>query len=706
MPKGPKNKDGNDFVRNFAENTWESRELKDKMQQFKFAYHDIYFPTFHLWTSQYSRAYEHMAMYLGRQMSTAEYNAKKLQRRNALTFNHIFRTINSIAGYFEQSQLGFSVQSVSPDAASTRTADILSDCLRRVCYLQDVYSKISSCVREACITGWSALRAYVDMTPGLGPEVKVQNVHWSNLIIDPMFTQRDLSDCNYIAVRSLMPRAKLAGMFPDKAGEIMRIQAGTYTDSNFPWTPQARMPIYDKNKLNYTEMYRMIAKEQEFLYDPIQKEFSYWNGDKQLFRRVKTAYPQVSIVKRMVPVIEYGAIIEDHLVLYAENPYGVNCYPIQPFFAIFDPSFEVDGKVNSLVSLICDAQKAYNKRKNAMLDILDTNLQSGVFFREGTIVNPESLYQIRAGQNICIKNEYTIQEAVQQIAPIELPASLFQATQDLETNINTLLGVNPEMFGQTQGGSEGQVEMSGVLYRMKQASALTGMQPFFSSVRDGQKHFGTILLKMIMANYPLSKIQKISKKELTAEITMQDWETYNIVVQEGLIENRNSNLEHKLALRQLGIPVSTRSIIEDAPVYGKEDLIKYAEEQEQAQSEMFKADLEQKQQATRNLAQDFQSEAAKNQATALETLSSIGIKAAEKEESIARTQKLNADTIDQIVSAIERISQIDPKKLDLAFQLIGKMTENVQEEVEEKKEEVEIDADQAIATRLPPQDLG
>lgn len=701
----PKNTDGKDYARNFAENTWESKEHKDKMQAFKFAYKDIHFPTFHLWTGQYSRAYEHMAMYLGRQMSPAEYEALKRKRRNALTFNHIFRTINSIAGYFDQSQLGFSVQSVSPDESSTRTADILSDCLRRVCYLQDVYTKISNCVREACITGWSALRAYVDMTPGLGAEIKVQNVHWSNLILDPWFTQRDLSDCNYVAVRSLMPRAKLAGMFPDKSGEIMRMPAGAQTDVNFPWTPQARMPILDKNKLNYTEMYRMIGKQQEFLYDPIEQELSVWEGDESLFKRVRVAYPHVEIVKRTVPVIEYGALIEDQLVFFAENPYGVNAYPIQPFFAIFDPSFEVDAKINSLVSLIVDSQKAYNKRKNAMLDILDTNLQSGVFFREGTVVNPEALYNIRAGQNVCIKNEYTIPEAIQQIMPVELPSSVFQATQDLETNINTLLGVNPEMFGQTQGGSEQPIEMSGVLYRMKQASALTGMQPFFSSVRDGQKHFGTILLKMIMANYTPTKMQKISKKELTAELTMRDWDTYNIVVQEGLIENRNSNLEHKLALRQLGIPISTRSIIEDSPVYGKEDIIQYAEAQEQAQSQMFQAEMQQKQQTTMNLAQDFQSEAAKNQALALETLSSVGARAAEKEEALARTQKIHADTIEQMVNAIERFAQIDPKRLQMALAFVGQMSSGVQDAVDVKKQMVEVEADQAIATRLPPQDL-
>lgn len=698
--------DGKDFSQYFIENTWGSKESKEKMRAFRDAYKETYLPNFHLWTGMYSRAYEHMSMYLGSQNTHSEIEAKKLQRRSALTFNHIFRVINSIAGYFDQSQLGYSVQSTSPDESGTRTADILSDCLRNLCYRQDVYNKISTAVREACITGWSGLRAYVDYTPGVGMEINVRNLSWSNMIIDPWLTQRDLSDCGYIAIRSLLPRSKLVGMFPNKASEIMRLQAGPPEDPNFPWAPQARMPLLDKNRLNYTEMYRMVSTSKEFLFDPDTGDLTEWDGDDALFRRVRVMYPRVSLVKREVPAIEYGVMIQDQLMFFSENPYGCNCYPIQPFFAIFEPSFEVDRKIQSLVSIVADSQRAYNKRKNALLDILDTNLQSGVIYKEGAVVNPDSLYMIRAGHNICVKPQYAIPDAIQQVSPVDVPTSIFQATQDLETNINTLLGVNPEMFGQTQGGSEQPVEMSGVLYRMKQASALTGMQPFFSSVRDAQKHFGEILLKIIMANYTPQKYQEISKKEPTVELTMKNWAKYNIVVQEGLIENRNSNLEQKLALRQLGVPISTRSIIEDAPVYGKEDLIQYAEAQEQAQGEMQQLQIEKERMTIENLAQDLRSEAAKNQADALETLSSIGAKAAEKEEALARAQKIKADTVSQFASVLKQFSEAPPERLQMALQFMGQMLANVENSIEQKKVIVEHEADRAIEMRLPPQDLG
>lgn len=696
--------DAIDFVHNFAEKTWNSEKTRDRIRAFEHAYKDMYLPNFHLWSPLYSKAYQHMAMYLGDQISYSEAQSKKEQRRNALTFNHIYRTINTIAGYFDQSQLGYSVQAVSPDETSSITADILNDCLRRVCYQEDVYGKISNCVRETCITGWSGLRAYVD--PSAGNEIKVRNLSWSTMVLDPWLTQKDLSDCGYIAVQSLLPRAKLASMYPDKADRIMSMTQTTGIDTHFPWSPSSRMPVLDNNRLNYTEMYRMVLRPAEHIFNPETGEAILWDGDQKLLKQIRLVYPSVKIIRKPIPVIEYGVLIEQELMVFSENPYGCNCYPIQPFFAIFEPSFDVSRKIGSLVGIIEDSQRAYNKRKNALLDILDTNLQSGVIYKEGSVVNPESLYMVRAGQNICIDRDASIHDSVQPFSSADLPQSLFQATYDLESNINTLLGVNPEMFGQTQGGSEGPVEMSGVLYRMKQASAMTGMQPFFSSIREGQKLFGNILLKMIQANYSPEKMAKISKKEPTSELFNKEWVKFNIVVQEGLIENRNSSLEQKLALRQLGIPVSTRAIIEDAPIYGKSELIQYAESQEQIQGELQQLQIEKERQAIENLAQDLRSEAARNQAEALDTLSSIGIKTAEKEEAISRAQKLKAETVDRFAEVLKKFAEIPPERLEAAMNFMSQMTSGVEQSIDERKILSEIEADEAISMRLPQQELG
>lgn len=695
--------DSRDFVQHFSEKTWNSDKTRDKIREFKSAYEDFYLPNFHLWSELYAKAYRHMGMYLGEQQSSSEVAARRQQRRNALTFNHIFRTINSIAGYFDQSQLGYSVQSVSPDEESTLTADILNDCLRRLCYQEDVYGKISTCVRETCITGWSGLRAYVD--PSSENEIKVRNLSWSNMVLDPWLTQKDLSDCGYIAVQTLLPRAKLAAMYPDRAGMIMSMSETTLSEYHFPWSPQSRTPVLDRNRLNYVEMYRMVSRPVDHIYDPTTGELKLWNGDEKEFKQLRLVHPRVEIVKRPIPAIEYGVMIEKELVVFDENPYGCNCYPIQPFFAIFEPSFEVTRKIGSLVGIVEDAQRAYNKRKNALLDILDTNLQSGVIYKDGTVLNPESLYMIRAGHNICLDRDASLHDSIQQISSTELPSSLFQATQDLETNINTLLGVNPEMFGQSQGGSEGPVEMSGVLYRMKQASAMTGMQPFFNSIREGQRLFGNILLKMIQANYSPDKMAKISKKEPTLQLYDEGWTKFNIVVQEGLIENRNANLEQKLALRQLGIPISTRSILEDAPVYGKNELIRYAEEQEQVQGQMQQLQIEKEKQAIENLAQDFRSEAAKNQAQALEILSSVGVKTAEKEEALSRAQKIKAETVERFAEVLKKFAELPEERIQAAMEFMSQMTSGVEQSVDEKKVIAEIEADEAIAMRLPSQDL-
>lgn len=697
--------DGVDFLIHFSENTWNSKEQKERIAEFNKAYNGMYLPNFQYWSAMYSRAREHMGLYLGDQHSLGEIENKRLHRRNILTFNHIFRTINTISGYFDQSQLGYAVQSVSPDEVSNSTADILNDCLRRVCYNENVYGKISSCVRESCIAGWSGLRVYMDYSTGGGGEIKVKKTDWSNLVIDPFTTQRDLSDCSYIATQSVLPKAKLAAMYPNHADKIRFMKANMYDAHPFPWTPNSRISILDDTHLHYTEMYRMVLRSAKHVFDPDTRELVRWDGSKEEFLRLRQVYPKAKIVQKPIQAIEFGILIENELVHFEENPYGCDCYPIQPFFAIFEPSYDIDKRVQSLVSIIADSQKAYNKRKNAILDILDTNLQSGVIYKEGSVIDPESLYMIRAGQNICVERDSAIQDSIQQISPVDIPASLFQATHDLETNINTLLGVNPEMFGQTQGGSEGPIEMSGVLYRMKQASAMVGMQPFFSSVRESQKLFGTKILKMIQIHYSPDKMQQISKKEPTVEIFNQEWTKFNIVVEEGLIENRNSNLEQKLALRQLGVPISNRSILEDAPIYNKNEMILFAEQQEKVQAQIQEMQIEKERQAIENLAQDLRSEASKNQANALNALSAIGVNAAQKEESLARSQKTKAETVDKFAEVLKRFAEVPPERLEMALEFMNKMTEGVERSIDEKKQLVELEAGEAINMHLPPQDL-
>lgn len=697
---------GSEYLEYFAKNTWKDKTQEERIADFKRSYNDLYLPGLHIWSSMYARANEHLALYCGDQIPPYEANQKRKQRRSALTWNHVYRTINTIAGYFDQSQLGYVVQSIAPDETSTNTADILNDCLRRVCYQEGVYKKISSCVKDACITGWSALRAYVDYSSGGKGDIKVRQVFWNNMIIDPFFTQLDLSDCGYIAVRSVMPRANLAAMFPEKADIIMRVKANVSADMKFPWSAESRtVTTQSPDTLNYTELYRTILRPKPHLFNPETQEMIPWYGDEAAFKTIKAVYTQARIEFVPVRVIEYGILVEDELIRYSENPYGIDCYPIQPFFSIFEPSYTVDRKINSLVSIIGDAQRAFNKRKNAITDILDTSLQSGVIYKEGAVLNPESLYMIRAGHNICIDRDTPLSDAVHQITTTDLPPSLFQAVRDLETDINTLLGVNPEMFGQSQTNANGQVEMSGVLYRMKQASALVGMQPFFSIVRECQHLFGNIILKMIQANYSPEKMAQISKKEPTAELYNKEWTKFNIVVQEGLIENRNSNLEQKLALRQLGIPVSSKAIIEDAPVYGKSELIKYAEEVEALQSQIQQLQMQKEMQTIENLAQNLQSEASRNQANALNTLSAIGLKAAEKEEVLSRTQKIKAEAVEKFASVIKALSDIPTDKLDLALNFMSQVTKGVEQSIEEKKDICETEADEAIARRLPPQDL-
>ena len=167
----------------------------------------------------------------------------------------------------------------------------------------------------------------------------------------------------------------------------------------------------------------------------------------QLFKEM---FPQLEVIKKPVRSVELGIIVEGQLLYYGEDPFGLNDYPFVPFFAIFEPSYDLyNWKIQSLVRIVRDPQTELNKRRSKMVDIIDNQLNSGWIAKTNSVCNPTSLYKSGQGQVIWLKPEAQMTD-VQRIQAAEIPPSMFQLEAEFEKDIMEIAGVNSELFGMAE----------------------------------------------------------------------------------------------------------------------------------------------------------------------------------------------------------------------------------------------------------------
>ena len=218
--------------------------------------------------------------------------------------------------------------------------------------------------------------------------------------------------------------------------------------------------------LNYTEYWRTPFGDQKRSVDMETGETREWDGDKKRMFLFLKLYPQLEVVKKPVRSVELGIIVEGELLYYGKDPFGLNDYPFVPFFAIFEPSYDLyTWKIQSLVRIVRDPQTELNKRRSKMVDIIDNQLNSGWIAKANSVSNPSSMYKTGQGQVVWLKPEAQMAD-VQRLQAPEIPASMFQLEAEFEKDIMEIAGFNSELFGMAEND---KVETAGILSKMRQS---------------------------------------------------------------------------------------------------------------------------------------------------------------------------------------------------------------------------------------------
>lgn len=657
--------DARDFLGDYKRKNSKDPRLEfhqDVVKDFGESYERAY----QLWNTYYAEAYRDLSYYLGNQWSLEELSYLNNQRRSAYTYNKIRRIINLIQGYQRKNRLSTIISPV--EDSSDLTAEIFTDTIQHVMNYSDGYSVISDAFKGALTTGISFVSPYIDYRDDpVSGDIKFHLDEWNAVILDPFFTKKDLSDCTFVARRKFLSRTDVISLLPDKEDVIRALPWGS-RDDKFTYMPYARQWGMQK-LLNYTEYWRTRWETKEVLVDMESGETREWDGDKKRLRLYRQMFPQVEVVKKPVKSVELGIIVEGELLYYGQDPGGLSDYPFVPFMATFEPSYDLyTWKIQSLVRLIRDPQTELNKRRSKMVDVVDSQLNSGWIAKTGAVTNNASLFKSGYGQVIFLKPEAQMTD-IQRIEPPNIPPSFFQLEGEFAKDMIENVGISPENLGMAENDN---IETAGVLAKMRQAAGLVNLQDLFDGLRDSQKLLGRKVLKLIQKNYTPEKIKLITKKDPTPEFYSGAFAKYDVAVEEGILTDtqRQSQFVQLMALKQTGVAIPDDLIIKNSNLHGKAALQEHLQQQQQA--------VQQAQQAQEQLQMKvIDSKAQADNALAAERLNKIQLDAALSAERISRAEEDRTAGVLNLIKAAKELEGIDMDHFMRAIR-IAKELEGVQ----------------------------
>ena len=364
------------------------------------AFDEYYREAYYAWDPFFPEAERDMRFYLGDQWDENEKRALFEEGRNTFVFNRIRRVVNLVTGYQRKNRLSSVVTPI--EDSDQKTADQLSKLLLYTMSSGEGYQLISDCFGGALKTGWNLASVYLDYRDDpVNGDIKFQREPWNGFIVDPYFTRLDFSDCGYIMRRKYLNVDMVASMLPEQEEEVHHLhKMGWERDDKFTWLPYQRQPN-GQDLMAYNEFWMQRWRPVDALVDMETGQWAEWKGNREDFSRLKQLQPSFELIKRQKRYVEKHIILNDQLMRTEENPYGLDEYPFVPFVAIWEPESDQWGlKVQSLIRCMRDPQREANRRRSQMIDLLDSQVNSGWIATEGSVINPRSLFQASQGKVI------------------------------------------------------------------------------------------------------------------------------------------------------------------------------------------------------------------------------------------------------------------------------------------------------------------
>lgn len=514
-------------------------------------------------------------------------------RKRQFNFNRIRRVCNMITGYQRQHRYNTIVTPVH--MGNERTADQLSKALFWANSNGNVMETISQAFDGAVTSGMNLLSVWMDYREDpINGTIKVDNCSYNEYLIDPFFKKHDLSDCRFVWTRKWLSKTEIKSLMVDKADEVDDMYARGWRDGKFQFQPEAYNYAM-QDLLSYDEFYYLDYRKRELLVDTETGETLEWaSEDPELLRMYKNTYPQIKVIDQVVPTVKLVNLVNGKVMYHGRNPMGIDRYPFVPVMAYYSPEIPYfPWRIQGVVRGLRDAQYLYNRRKIIELDILESQITSGIKYKEDSLINPKDAFLQGQGRSLALKKEAQMDD-VQVIAPPQIPESMIALSTMLGKEIEEISGVNEELLGSAVD------DKAGVLSMLRQGAGLTTLQTLFDQLNQSQKYLGQIFLDIMTTNFTPGHFRRIIGEDITNEIYSKAFQKYDCTIEEGVLTATQRQLAFAQAfqLKQAGINIPDKYLIDHMSLQDKQSLLddmeadrKKLEQQQQEQQKILNEEI-------------------------------------------------------------------------------------------------------------------
>jgi hypothetical protein len=227
---------------------------------------------------------------------------------------------------------------------------------------------------------------------------------------------------------------------------------------------------------------------------------------KDIKKEYETEFGQAFVYETLMDKKVYWLQFTGADILFDDiSPLPYDGFSIVPLFVFMDASRRTANHYG-IVRLLKDPQKEVNKRWSQTLNMLNQQVQTGVFAETDAFVNQQQAEQsMKEPGTITWLNSGALNSGKVKTREVpkfpDAPMQLEQYSQDIMKKIS---GINPDLLGQDRGRQE-----PGVVIRLRQQQGITLLKPLFRSVNNMKKELFKRQLSIIMAYMPDQQILRI-----------------------------------------------------------------------------------------------------------------------------------------------------------------------------------------------------
>lgn len=626
-------------------------------------------------------------------------------RKRQFTFNRIRRIINMISGYQRQHRKQTAVTPLHPK--DQQTADQFSKLLYHINTHSHVLETISEAFEGALTTGMSLLATWVNFQNDVvNGDIEVDHVPSSSFLIDPYFKKMDFSDCNNIWSRKYLSRNQVEALLPGREKDIANIRGIGSRDGKFQFMCEAYN--YGQQDLYiYDELWYLDTRQQIMLIDTETGESSEWRGKDEDLQDFLHIYPQIIKITQPTPTVKLAIVCQGRVLYNGPNPLGIDNYPYVPVWCFYEPQItNFTLRSTGIVRNLRDAQFLFNRARVNMLDIQESQINSGWKYKENALVNPKDVFLTGQGKGLALKAEAQMTD-VERIEPPNVPQSMIQIAEFLANELNQISGINEELLGSAED------DKAGILSMLRQGAGLTTLQGVFDHLDFSQKLLGTIHMKIVQANFTPGKVQRILDEQPSEQFYNRAFSKYDAIVEEASLTSTQKQLSFKTAiyLREIGIPIPTSFLIENMNVPDKDKLVKeiQATEQQKAQMEQQMAEMQIKQLQVDNETKLAYADSQK--ALASERINKTKLDAAVSAERLQRADSDRTTSLLNLVKLAKEIKGMDIDHIERSIAIVQQIgneegLSDTKGQVQEIMNQVQTPAPTTVPNAPMPSDQG